>query len=77
LNSIARGGMLPLSMEITLTQLDDRGSDRVELVEFLTVQEFPFHATRRPTRPVENGPALASVAYSILRGDWQTGRGLG
>jgi hypothetical protein len=37
-------------MKITFVRLDDRGSDRAELVEFLTVHEFPFHVTRRPTR---------------------------
>jgi RimJ/RimL family protein N-acetyltransferase len=36
-------------MEITLIRLDDRGSDRAGLVEFLTAHEFPFHGTRRLT----------------------------
>ena len=39
-------------MEVTFKRLDDRGSDRAELVEFLTAHEFPFHATRRPARAV-------------------------
>jgi hypothetical protein len=39
-------------MEITFIRLDDRGRDRVELVEFLTTHEFPFHATRRLTGSV-------------------------
>jgi RimJ/RimL family protein N-acetyltransferase len=37
-------------MEIILARLDDRGTDRAELVEFLTANEFPFHSTRRPAR---------------------------
>jgi RimJ/RimL family protein N-acetyltransferase len=42
-------------MEVTFIRLDDRGSDRAELVEFLTVHEFPFHETRRPARAVVEG----------------------
>jgi len=37
-------------MEITLIRVDDRGSDRAELADFLTGNEFPFHVTRRPAR---------------------------
>ena len=43
------------TMEITLIRLDDRGSDRAGLVEFLTTHEFPFHGTRRPTRTDVDG----------------------
>ena len=43
------------SLEITFIRLDDRGRDRAALVEFLTVHDFPFHATRRPTRAVVEG----------------------
>ena len=46
---------MSLSMEITFTRLDDRGRDRAELVEFLTVHEFPFHVTRQPARAVVEG----------------------
>ena len=35
---------------------------------------FVKEAHYREAWPVENGPPLASVAYSILRRDWQTGR---
>ncbi len=35
---------------------------------------FVKEAHYREGWPVENGPRLASVGYSILRGDWQTGR---
>ena len=35
---------------------------------------FVKEAHYREGWPVENGPALASVAYSILRRDWQSGR---
>ncbi len=38
------------AVEITLVRLDDRGIDRAQLAEFLTVNEFPFHVTRRPPR---------------------------
>jgi RimJ/RimL family protein N-acetyltransferase len=37
-------------VEITLVRVDDRGSDRARLVEFMTVNEFPFHVIRRPAR---------------------------
>jgi RimJ/RimL family protein N-acetyltransferase len=40
---------------ITLVRLDDRGSDRPQLAEFLTVNEFPFHLTQRPARPDVEG----------------------
>ena len=46
---------MSLPMEITFTRLDDRGPDRAELVEFLTVHEFPFHVTRQPARAVVEG----------------------
>jgi hypothetical protein len=42
-------------MEITFTRLDDRGTDRAELVDFLTSHEFPFHVTRRPARTAVEG----------------------
>jgi RimJ/RimL family protein N-acetyltransferase len=42
-------------MEITFLRLDDRGSDRADLVKFLTAHEFPFHVTRRPARAVVDG----------------------
>ena len=35
---------------------------------------FVKEAHYREGWPVENGPPLASVGYSILRRDWQTGR---
>jgi RimJ/RimL family protein N-acetyltransferase len=41
---------MSLPMPITFTRLDDRGTDRAELVDFLTAHEFPYHAVRRPTR---------------------------
>jgi RimJ/RimL family protein N-acetyltransferase len=41
---------MSLPMEITFRRLDDRGRDRAALIEFLTVHEFPFHATRQPAR---------------------------
>ena len=44
------GGKMSPTMEITFSRLDDRGSDREGLVEFLTVHEFPFHVTRQPVR---------------------------
>ena len=37
-------------MEFALVRLDDRGSDRALLGEFLTSNEFPFHVIRRPAR---------------------------
>jgi hypothetical protein len=37
-------------MEITLIRVDDRVSDRAELADFLTGNEFPFHVIRRPVR---------------------------
>jgi hypothetical protein len=39
-------------MEIGFTRLDDRGTDRAELVEFLIAHDYPFHATSRPDRTV-------------------------
>ena len=37
-------------MAITFVRLDDRGTDRADLVDFLTAHEYPFHATRRLSR---------------------------
>jgi RimJ/RimL family protein N-acetyltransferase len=42
-------------MKVTFVRLDAEGSDRADLVEFLTVHEFPFHAIRRPVRAVVEG----------------------
>lgn len=37
-------------MTITFVRLDPTGSDRAELVDFMTRNEFPFHVRIRPTR---------------------------
>jgi RimJ/RimL family protein N-acetyltransferase len=42
-------------MEITLIRVDGRGSDRAELADFLTGNEFPFHVNRRPARAEVEG----------------------
>jgi RimJ/RimL family protein N-acetyltransferase len=42
-------------MAISFARLDDRGTDRIELVDFLTAHEYPFHVTRRPSRAVVEG----------------------
>ncbi len=65
-------------MTITLTRTDPQGADREALVTFHTSAHFPFHVRTRPTRAdldraVEGGEPLASVAYGVLRRDWETG----
>jgi RimJ/RimL family protein N-acetyltransferase len=37
-------------MAISFARVDDRGTDRIELVDFLSAHEYPFHVTRRPSR---------------------------
>jgi RimJ/RimL family protein N-acetyltransferase len=48
--------------------------DNVAMRKTFVRTGFVKEAHYREVWPVENGPALASVAYSILRRDWQTGR---
>jgi hypothetical protein len=47
--------MMMQPIEITFTRLDDRGTGRAELVDFLTSHDFSFHATCRPARAVVEG----------------------
>jgi RimJ/RimL family protein N-acetyltransferase len=39
---------MSLPMDITFTRVHDQGTDRAELVRFLTSHEWPHHTTRRP-----------------------------
>lgn len=76
------------ALAIVFHRLDPVDTDRAALVDFLTRNVFPFHGrTRLPKEDVEQAIdrgayrnddndsywPVASVAYSILRGDWQSG----
>lgn len=39
-----------INAAITFTRLDPTGSDREELIDFMTRNDFPFHVTRSPGR---------------------------
>lgn len=39
-----------MTLPVTLTRLDPTGTDREELVAFMTGHEFPFHVVPRPDR---------------------------